>query len=299
MHIFKRGCVLCNLFFYCNTSIGKVSKSKPYQLKTFITKYPVAVFIGLTFFITFPVAFLLSMVLGHKNAVLNYIPQVVGPYGPALSALIITGFTLGSTGVIQLLGKLKPIVKHIWWYVLLPITGIVITSLAFIAGGVPAGEIVKIITKNPGPLAFMFLVVTLKVGIGEELGWRGWLLPKLIRDQKPIKATLFIFVVWAVWHVPWFFNTWQFLIPLLVLIFSLAIILTWLWHKVNGDILLIAIAHASVDFPEFFIENKSRGLGYDNHLMMAWAILSVIYAAIAIILYLSTRNWWHLARSTN
>lgn len=268
-------------------------------MKTFITKYPVAVFIGLTFFITFPVAFLLSIVFGHKNAFLNYIPQVVGPYGPALSALMVTGVTLGSAGVIQLLRKLKPIGKHIWWYILLPLAGIIITSCAFIAGGVPAGKIVMIICENPGPLALMFLVVTLKVGIGEELGWRGWLLPKLIKDQKPIKATLLVFVVWAVWHLQYFSKTWQILIPFLVLIFSLAFLFTWIWHKVNGDIFLIAIAHASVDFPEFFIENKSRSLGYDNHLIMAWAILSVIYAAIAIILYLSTRSWWHTTQSPN
>lgn len=268
-------------------------------MKTFIAKYPVAVFIALTFFITFPVAILLSFVLGHKNTALNDILQMVGPYGPALSALIITGFTLGSAGVVQLLGKLKPIGKHIWWYILLPLTGIVITSCAFIAGGVPAGKVVMIICENPGPLAFAFLMVTLKVGIGEELGWRGWLLPKLIRDQKPIKATLFIFVVWAVWHVHYLSKSWQILIPFLIYIFSVAIIFTWIWHKVNGDIFLIAIAHSSVDFPEFFIENKVHDIGYGNHVLTMWAILSLAFAAIATAIYLSTRNWWHVARSTN
>jgi membrane protease YdiL (CAAX protease family) len=268
-------------------------------LKTFIAKHPVAVFISLAFFITYPVTLLLNIVFGHKNAFLNYIPQVVSPYGPALSALILTEFTVGRPGMVQLLRKLKPIGKHIWLYILLPLTGIAITSLAFIAGGVPAGELVKIISENPGPLALLFLVVTLKVGIGEELGWRGWLLPKLMKDQKPIKATLLVFVVWAVWHIPYFFNTWQVLIPFLVLIFSMAIILTWIWYKVNGDLLLIAIAHASVDFPEFFIDNKIHSSGYGSHVLTSWAILSILYAVIAITLYLSTRNWWHATQSTN
>ena len=263
-------------------------------MKTFITRYPVAAFIGITFFMSHLFTLLLYIFFGHKAGFLNDITQIVGSYGPALSALIVTGFTLGSAGVIQLIEKLKPIGKHLLWYILLPLAGMAITSLAFIAGDIPTGKIIMIIGQNPAPLALSFLALTLKVGIGEELGWRGWLLPKLMANQNPIKATLWVAVIWAVWHIQFFLNTWQILIPFLVFIFSVAIILTWLWHKVHGDILLIAIAHASVD-SEFFIERQVHTLGYGNHVTISWAILSMIYAAIAIALYLSNRKWWHTA----
>jgi len=40
------------------------------------------------------------------------------------------------------------------------------------------------------------------IGLGEELGWRGWLLPSLTARYGLSGATLFTGIIWYIWHFP-------------------------------------------------------------------------------------------------
>lgn len=54
--------------------------------------------------------------------------------------------------------------------------------------------------------AFFFMLLGITTSHGallEELGWRGYAWPLLIeRMQTPLKAALFLGVLWAAWHLP-------------------------------------------------------------------------------------------------
>src|SRR3546814_13856860 len=41
--------------------------------------------------------------------------------------------------------------------------------------------------------------------LGEELGWRGFALPRLLALMYARRASLLLGLVWAVWHLPAFF----------------------------------------------------------------------------------------------
>lgn len=70
-----------------------------------------------------------------------------------------------------------------------------------------------------GPLAtppglFELLVVgSLLQSLGEEPGWRGWFLPKLRERLGPFAATLVLFPVWLLWHLPMFLARPEFGLP--------------------------------------------------------------------------------------
>src|SRR5687767_11330747 len=49
-----------------------------------------------------------------------------------------------------------------------------------------------------------FLFILLFVALGEEPGWRGWLLPRLQMRMTPLQASLAIAPIWALWHLPLF-----------------------------------------------------------------------------------------------
>lgn len=40
--------------------------------------------------------------------------------------------------------------------------------------------------------------------LGEELGWRGFALPRLLQHMGPIRASLTLGALWALWHLPYF-----------------------------------------------------------------------------------------------
>ena len=56
----------------------------------------------------------------------------------------------------------------------------------------------------PGKVEPILLVLFVLV-IGEEIGWRGFLLRGLLNRQSPLVATLVVAVVWTLWHSPLYF----------------------------------------------------------------------------------------------
>lgn len=57
------------------------------------------------------------------------------------------------------------------------------------------------------PLFFLIYLTPIMIFGGglEEIGWRGFLLPKLLSRYSPLKSSLIIGVIWSLWHLPiWF-----------------------------------------------------------------------------------------------
>ena len=91
----------------------------------------------------------------------------------------------------------------------------------------------------------------------EEPGWRGFALPRLQARLGPLGGTLLLGVLWGVWHLP------QYLVPtwaeesgglhpanvvlFLLMVLALAPIMTWLFNRTRGSVLLAILAHASVN----------------------------------------------------
>ena len=264
-------------------------------MRSLILKRPIACFIGLTFFISlligFPLKiFVLNKVFKDSELGLNYLSKFLVVYGPAISAVIITFITSGRNGVDKLLGKLKPYTIHIIWWIGLPFAGMAVTAIAFVAGGFTTIELISyVLAANPLLLLLHFIAAFVFIGIGEELGWRGWLLPKLANGNRMIYATLMVFVIWSLWHLPIFFSGYRVAVPFMVMVFAMSVLFTWLWDRVGGNVFVLAIAHASADFPDAFFESRI-GSGHDSQVLKALAVLSIIYLSIAIIIYVFDRK---------
>lgn len=103
------------------------------------------------------------------------------------------------------------------------------------------------------PLFPVLLVFTLLLGGGqEELGWRGFALPRLQAERSALTASLGLGVVWALWHLPLFLvgaprnQTGSFLLYA-VLIVAVSILLTWCYNGTGGSVLLAMLFHAAVN----------------------------------------------------
>ncbi|MCO6496831.1 MAG: CPBP family intramembrane metalloprotease [Chitinophagaceae bacterium] len=72
--------------------------------------------------------------------------------------------------------------------------------------GYPKGEKINHLLYPFLPIIIFSVLQTVTLSLGEELGWRGYLLPKLIaHTSSRLKAHLIVGLIWALWHFPLIF----------------------------------------------------------------------------------------------
>ncbi len=100
-------------------------------------------------------------------------------------------------------------------------------------------------------IGLMFAVMALVRGGIEEPGWRGFMLPELQKKYSPLVASLVIAVFWNLWHIPLHLNGFypeSIVIGMAlrsVMVVPLALMTTWLYHKTDGNLLLLVCFHAT------------------------------------------------------
>jgi membrane protease YdiL (CAAX protease family) len=87
-------------------------------------------------------------------------------------------------------------------------------------------------------------------GIGEEIGWRGYALPRLQKDYNALSSTVILTIFWVLWHLPLFFYLFD---PAIAVrwVFALymgAIVFTWLFNSTDGSILIAAVFHGCFNY---------------------------------------------------
>ncbi len=175
----------------------------------------------------------------------------LGSFGPTISALIITSITKGRLGLKELVAKVLIWKVHIFWYMFSLFSTLVVILLSLGIYRLTGGEVVN--TNDPAQwylIPVIFLYVLFFSVAGEELGWRGFLLPRLQKKYNALTASLIIGLIWGFWHLPLFHIKGDFHenIPFLLFVLqdvALAIILTWLYNNTRGSLLLVHLFHAA------------------------------------------------------
>jgi membrane protease YdiL (CAAX protease family) len=147
-------------------------------------------------------------------------------------------------------------------------------------------------------LIFFILVGLFHGGLDEELGWRGYALPRLQARYGALTASLILGVLWACWHLPlWFFpDATQASLSFPVFLVggvALSIILTWLYNSTGGSLLLVILAHTIYDvaisgpWAGALIATQAAGHGIDPFLLLTGLQVAV---ALGIVLLTNPRT---------
>jgi membrane protease YdiL (CAAX protease family) len=99
------------------------------------------------------------------------------------------------------------------------------------------------------PLLFAYVLV-LGGPLGEEYGWRGFLLPRLLERRLPALAALIVRVIWSAWHLPLFFidGTIQSQVGFgwySLLTMGLSVVYTYLFLMTEGSVVVATLLHTA------------------------------------------------------
>jgi uncharacterized protein len=200
------------------------------------------------------VCWLLSSVVKPQLPSLAGVLFLAGGFGPSISAISVVRHVGGRDGLRYWL--LRCLQWRFSWHWLalaffLPLAVIGLAAAAHVAlGGTiapsPAIGHVLLAAVNFG------LVLLLGGPLGEEFGWRGYVLPALQEQYSWRVASLILGAVWSLWHLPLFFiaDTVQSHIPFLLFMVStiaLSILFAWLFNRTRGSVLPALVLHTAVN----------------------------------------------------
>lgn len=182
--------------------------------------------------------------------------------GPALATVIVLCVVEGKAGIQNLLkGLIRWRVGLVWYIVallgslMLLITAQGITQLLGFSATIPTRPV------DLSPYVVLGFAVNFFAHICEEVGWRGFALPRLQKRHSAFIATLIVGTLWAFWHLPIVFIVGNPMAeyPFLwfILIVTNAFIYTWIYNSTKGSILLVALFHGSLNVWGAFIPGVS------------------------------------------
>ncbi len=214
---------------------------------------------------------------------------VLGGFGPLLAAVLTVVRTAGVQGVRSLFAQLDPRPVPRRWFlatlVLVPLTLAPVAGYLAAGGPAPSSQtLLGAILVFPVQLLF---VAAVGGGLDEEVGWRGYALPRMLRTSSPAVAHAVLGVVWSCWHLPLWLDptSSQSAYPFWVYVGSttgLSVLIGWMYASSGGSLAVAVLAHAVSNSSdrvryEFLGDDKGQLV----HQLTAMVVLVLAAAVVA------------------
>src|SRR5512135_586004 len=263
-----------------------------------VRRHALVIGIVLMFLFTWPIDLSNSGLMPFKVPFILYL--FLG-WGFVLAAVLMTWQTLGSAAVGQLLRHYVKWRVHWTWYLallIMPAAAVVGVFLNATLTGMPAdfGKVMADQLRPPGfsRLAFVLpFFLTDLISNGEEIGWRGYVLPRLQAKYAALAASLITGVIWGLWHIPKFLNHWDWTYFALFMIDTIAksVLLAWIYNGTRGSLLLVVLTHAAWNTSSIFLPMAStvasQNLGAFAVQIFFEVLLAIVIAVFAGLVQLS------------
>jgi membrane protease YdiL (CAAX protease family) len=261
-----------------------------------LAAHPIGGFVALVFFVSYltgvPALISAQWLISPDAPLLrSYGSRALVVYGPALAALGMAAIRRQDGGAAALAGELIPRGNALLLAVAIAVAGAAVGGAALLASGIAGSDLLAAFRGHPGLVAAHWLLQIGVVAIGEELGWRGWLLPELGARTTRLRATLGTAAIWTLWHGPLLFRDALTVTAFVLGTFGLSVLFAWLRWRASTGLFAVVIAHASVNAPFFFWEQVSPETA-SSRTATAWVLAEAIYFLAAAVLLLATWQWW-------
>ena len=173
--------------------------------------------------------------------------HLIGLMAPAIAAFIVIYFESGNAGIKNLWSRITRFSFNKFTAFLIVATLLFAFIPVLFDNSISLSDLGKY-SGAPDKGLLAILLVLLVNGYGEEIGWRGYLAEKFLKDDSISKTAFKIWLVWAPWHLPLFFvlDTYKemnlfMLVGWLVSIYFGSVVLTWFYKYSNNSLFPILI----------------------------------------------------------
>jgi len=254
-------------------------------------------FFSLTYVVTWT-CFVVSIALSASSpsfassfSVLRTPLLMLGTFAPSLVALALTARAEGTAGMKGLLRRTYQWPSTIRWY-LFAVGYLAAIKLAVVViHRLLAGEWPRFGTE-PWYLIAVAIVISTPVQAGEEIGWRGYALPRLAARFGLARASLLLGLIWACWHLPLFFvpglNQYGQSFPLFALGgIALSVAIAWLYAHTEGSVGMAMLMHSAVNQTTGIVPTNVPGATNPFALsssLVAWLFIALLWMSAAYFL---------------
>jgi membrane protease YdiL (CAAX protease family) len=275
--------------------------------KTLVARHPVATYFVLTFLISWggllvvlgPGAFTGATAPTEGLLPLVYLAMFAGP---SVAGILMTGLVDGRAGFHVVRSRLLKWRVDVRWYVVALLTApLVVTAVLLPLSLSSAGFLPAVFASDDKvSLLAIGLAAGLMTGLCEELGWTGFVIPRLRLRYGILTTGLIVGLLWGAWHFPLFSGgdvsgAFPFALFLPVQLFTFLpayrVLMVWVYNR-TGSLLVAMLMHVSLTASTLILQPLDvagmRAVTYD--LVLAAALWLLIAA-------LATANGRQLSRS--
>jgi uncharacterized protein len=218
---------------------------------------------------------------------------LLGAFGPSGAAVLVTGVVAGTAGIKRLFCRILYWRLESRWYLFAIFWPALLSLAATLVIRVfgrpfpdfthpPIAEFTSLPPELDGvgfwPLLPFIFLQNLLIGsaMGEELGWRGFALPRLQALMSPLSASLVLGILWGSWHLPLYVTAGHpiadmFFGWLLLNILADAVLFTWLFNNTRGSLLPVLLLHASIATTGLFLASATGSFAVA--LVLKWGVV--------------------------
>jgi hypothetical protein len=258
-------------------------------------------FVSITFAVTWA-CFIAAALLSGVPALagLRWPLLILGAFAPSAVAVWLTARTQGRAGTRALLRRVVAWRVALRWYAF---------ALGYMAAIKLAVALVHRAITGAWPqfghqtwyvvIAAMIVATIFGGPLGEEIGWRGYALPRLASRFGLARASVLLGLIWACWHLPVFFmpglDQYGQSFPVYLLqVTALSVAMAWLYANTNGSLLLAILMHSAVnqskDIVPSIVTTATNPLALSTSLV-AWLTIALLWICAAYFLVRMSRDW--------
>jgi membrane protease YdiL (CAAX protease family) len=262
-------------------------------MSSFVKKYPaISMYVLASIFGVGMLAPIIAGVVPSDSMFL-----LIAAFSASLAGVILVAIVSGKGGLREMFRRLLIWRVGIGWWVFA-----LFAVAPMYLGGMVLGYLLigSSLDLSHVPPLYMFIPAFimkffLDAGLGEELGWRGFLLPRLQARYNALVASIIVGIVWGLWHLPFFLIDLGLppyyelaqaygVVPALLgyLVFFMipwSILFTWLYNNTKGSLLLAFVFHSSQAWFVLFLDPDNLFGPY-----LGYTIIMAVTAIVVVLI---------------